>query len=41
MRSEKASRVILEGFLEGGFISTNPGSRWVSSPVPVLESSVC
>lgn len=36
-----ASRVILEGCLEGGFISITPGSSWVSSPVPVLKSSVC
>ena len=40
LSAEKASRVILEGFLEGGLISTSPGTRWVSSPVPVLESSV-
>lgn len=41
MWREEASRVILEGFLEGGFISTSPGSWWVPSPVIALKSSVC
>lgn len=41
LRREKTCGVNLEDFLSSGVISTSPGSRWVSTPTPILVSGVC